>query len=79
MTYRDFLRCFVLAGGILTLAPLGVAQNPGLQLSNSSLTFSGVANGPKLPMQAVTVTSVSSSAIDFALLVDGGAPGTPAP
>jgi len=79
MTYRDFLRCFVLAGGILTLAPLGVAQNPGLQLSNSSLTFSGVASGPKLPMQAVTVTSVSSSAIDFALLVDGGAPGTPAP
>jgi uncharacterized protein (TIGR03437 family) len=78
MTYRDFLRCFVLAGGILILEPLGVAQNPGLQLSSSSLTFTGVANGPKLAMQAVTVTSVSSSAIDFALLVDGGAPGTPA-
>jgi uncharacterized protein (TIGR03437 family) len=79
MTYRDFLRCFVLAGGVSILAPLGVAQNPGLQLSSSSLTFTGVANGPKLPMQAVTVTSVSSTAIDFALLVDGGAPGTPAP
>ena len=79
MTYRDFLRCFVLAGGVLTLVPLGVAQNAGLQLSSSNLTFHGVANGPKLPMQAVTVTSVSGSAIDFALLVDGGAPGTPAP
>jgi uncharacterized protein (TIGR03437 family) len=79
MTYRDFLRFFVLASGVLGLVPLGVAQNPGLQLSSSSLTFNGLANGPKLPMQAVTVTSVSSSAIDFALLVDGGAPGTPAP
>jgi uncharacterized protein (TIGR03437 family) len=79
MTYRDFLRCFVLAGGILILVAPGVAQNPGLQLSSSSLTFNGIVNGPKLPMQAVTVTSVSSSAIDFALLVDGGAPGTPAP
>ena len=78
MTYRDFLRCFVLAGGILILVPLGVAQNPGLQLSSSSLTFNGIASGPRLPMQAVTVTSVSGSAIDFALLVDGGAPGTPA-
>jgi uncharacterized protein (TIGR03437 family) len=79
MTYRDFLRCFVVAGGILILVPLGVAQNPGLQLSSSSLTFTGFANGPKLPMQAVTVTSVSSSAIDFAVLMDGGAPGSPAP
>ena len=30
-------------------------------------------------MQAITVTSVTSTAIDFALLVDSGAPGTPVP
>jgi uncharacterized protein (TIGR03437 family) len=57
-----------------------VAQNlPALQLSTSSLAFNAIANGPQPPLQAVTVTSVTSSAIDFALLVDGGTPGTPVP
>jgi uncharacterized protein (TIGR03437 family) len=79
MSYRNLLRRFAVAGGILALVPSAVAQNSALQLSSSSLVFSTVANGPKPPMQAVTVSSVTSSAIDFALLVDSGAPGTPGP
>ena len=79
MTNSAVLRCVALAGGILVLVPTGVAQNSGLQLSSNSLTFNATANGPKPPTQAVTVTSVSSTAIDFALLVDSGSPGTPAP
>ena len=79
MTNGEFLRRFVVAGGALILVLPGVAQNPALQLSSSSLTFNAIAGGPKPAMQAVTVTSVTSTAIDFALLVDGGAPGTPAP
>jgi uncharacterized protein (TIGR03437 family) len=78
MKYRNLLWCLVLFG-ILALIPSGLAQNPALQLSSSSLTFTAIASGPKPPTQVVTVTSVSSSAIDFALLVDSGAPGTPAP
>ena len=79
MMYSNLFRRLALAGGILALAPSGVAQNPALQLSSTSLAFSAVANGPNPPTQAITVTSVTSTAIDFALLVDSGAPGTPVP
>jgi uncharacterized protein (TIGR03437 family) len=79
MTLSNVLWCVVLTSAILALVPSGVAQNPALQLSSTNLTFSAIANGPEPPMQAVTVTSVSSTSIDFALLVDSGAPGTPAP
>jgi len=60
-------------------ASSSVAQNPALQLSGTSLVFSAVANGPNPPTQVITVTSVTSTAIDFALLVDSGSPGTPVP
>ncbi len=76
--YSNLLRRLAVAGWILA-ASSSVAQNPALHLSSSSLTFSAIANGPNPPMQAITVTSVSSTAIDFALLVDSGAPGTPVP
>src|SRR5579872_4918577 len=79
MTYRNLFRRVFLAGGILAIVPSGVAQNPALQLSSSSLSFTAVANGPKPPTQAIIVTSVTSTAVDFALLVDSGSPGTQAP
>jgi uncharacterized protein (TIGR03437 family) len=79
MTYGTLVRRFALAAGILALARLGVAQNPALQLSGTSLAFSAFASGPNPPTQAITVTSVTSTAIDFALLVDSGAPATPVP
>ena len=79
MTYSNLLRRIVLAGGILVWVSSAVAQNPALQLSSTSLAFNAIANGPKPPMQAITVTSVSSNSIDFALLVDSGTPGTPPP
>ncbi len=79
MTSRTLLRCFVFVGGIVGLAPAGLAQNPALQLSSSGLTFTSIANGPKPPMQVVTITSVDGSSINFALLIDAGSPGTAAP
>ncbi len=79
MKYSNLFRRVALAGGILALVNSGFAQNPALQLSSSSLAFSAIASGPVPPMQAITVTSVTSTAIDFALLVDSGSPGTPNP
>jgi uncharacterized protein (TIGR03437 family) len=76
--YSNLLRRLAVAGWIL-VASSSVAQNPALQLSSTSLAFSAIANGPNPPMQAITVTSVSSTAIDFALLIDSGTPGTSAP
>src|SRR5579859_3535131 len=79
MKYSNLFRRVALAGGILALVNSGFAQNPALQLSSSSLAFTAIASGPVPPMQAITVTSVTSTAIDFALLVDSGSPGTPNP
>jgi len=76
--HRNLLRRLAIAGLILS-ASSSVAQNPALQLSGTSLVFSAVANGPNPPTQVITVTSVTSTAIDFALLVDSGSPGTPVP
>ena len=75
----NIFRRVALVGGILALIPSSVAQNPALQLSGTSLAFNAITNGPNPPMQVITVTSVTSTAIDFALLVDGGSPGTPTP
>src|ERR1700722_11830319 len=74
----NLLRRLAVAGWIL-VASSGLAQNPGLQLSSSSLSFSAIANGPNPPTQVIVVTSVSGAATDFALLVDSGSPGTPVP
>jgi uncharacterized protein (TIGR03437 family) len=79
MNYRTLFRGLFLAGGILAWMPSGVAQNSNLQLSSSRLAFNGVANGPQLPTQAITVTSIDGSSVAFALLVDSGSTGTAAP